>query len=464
MPCGFNSNTNLFWLGHSKDPRPHLSELLNKNYACYIGGCDFDRVMIEIARGTDCWPPKILENPPSHVLQQLAPLPDFPVGVDSGVAVLGDLRRRLNEAASVWQDETPEEGRTEEAFLAGEDIDADIDRSSLSGEARSVLAWRFVEQGVALSKEANVLTGSEQRAEFAKAYEKYAEALEIKPDLHEALNNWGAALSEEAQVLTGSEQRAKFAKAYEKFAAALEIKPDMHEALYNWGNALSEEAKVLTGSEQRAKFAKAYEKFAAALELKPDMYEALYNWGNALSEEAKVLTGSQQRAKFAKAYEKYAAALEVKPVMHEALYNWGSALSEEAAVLTGSDQRAKYTQAYEKFAAALEVKPDMQEALNNWSSALLYQCAGLDGAARQEVLKSAEEKLLRAKELSGQPDYNLACLFAVTDQVDAALEELEACEKAGTLPERGKAHLEEDTDMDALRDHPRFKALLERAA
>ena len=288
MPCGFNSNSNLFWLGHSKDPRPHLSELLNKNYACYIGGCDFDRVMIEIARGTDCWPPKILENPPSHVLQQLAPLPDFPVGVDSGVAVLGDLRRRLNEAASVWQDETPEEGRTEEAFLAGEDIDADIDRSSLSGEARSVLAWRFVEQGVALSKEANVLTGSEQRAEFAKACEKYAAALEIKPDKHETLDNCGGAL--------------------------------------------------------------------------------------------------------------------------------------------------------------------------------LYQCAELDGAARQEGLKSAEEKLLRAKELSGRPSYNLACLFAVSDQVDTALDELEACEKAATLPRRGKAHLEEDTDMDALRDHPRFKALLERAA
>ena len=253
MPCGFNSNTNLFWLGHSKDPRPHLSELLNKNYACYIGGCDFDRVMIEIARGTDCWPPKILENSPSHVLQQLVPLPDFPVGVDSGVAVLGDLRRRLKEAASVWQDETPAEGRTEEAFLAGEDIDADIDPSSLSAEARSVLAWRFVEQGNAHFAEAEVLIGSERLAKLAEASDKYGTALKIKPDMHEALNNWGGVL--------------------------------------------------------------------------------------------------------------------------------------------------------------------------------LDQCAELDGAARQEGLKSAEEKLLRAKELSGRPSYNLACLFAVSDQVDTALDELEACEK-----------------------------------
>ena len=125
---------------------------------------------------------------------------------------------------------------------------------------------------------------------------------------------------------------------------------------------------------------------------------------------------------------------------------------------------AKYAQACEKYAAALEIKPDKHETLDNCGGALLYQCAELDGAARQEGLKSAEEKLLRAKELSGRPSYNLACLFAVSDQVDTALDELEACEKAATLPRRGKAHLEEDTDMDALRDHPRFKALLERAA
>jgi hypothetical protein len=50
-------------------------------------------------------------------------------------------------------------------------------------------------------------------------------------------------LGDEAKTLEGDARTQKFAEAYEKYAAALEIKPDMHEALNNWGNRLASEAE-----------------------------------------------------------------------------------------------------------------------------------------------------------------------------------------------------------------------------
>ena len=46
-------------------------------------------------------------------------------------------------------------------------------------------------------------------------------------------------------------------------------------------------------------------------------------------------------------------------------------------------------------------------------------------------------------------------------QQERALELLEKCRKAGTLPSR--AHLEKDKDMDSLRDLDAFKEFLEQA-
>ena len=50
----------------------------------------------------------------------------------------------------------------------------------------------------------------------------------IKPDFHEAFNNWGFALYELGQ----------YAEAGEKYAQAVAIKPDFPDALYNWGGTL----------------------------------------------------------------------------------------------------------------------------------------------------------------------------------------------------------------------------------
>ena len=81
----------------------------------------------------------------------------------------------------------------------------------------------------------------------------------------------------------------------------------------------------------------------------------------------------------------------------------------------------------------------------------------------QDALLAAADKYLdelpaedRAKNL-----YDRACIAALRGQHERALELLEECRKAGTLPSR--EHLEQDKDMDSLRDLDAFKEFLEQA-
>ena len=57
------------------------------------------------------------------------------------------------------------------------------------------------------------------------AGEKYEAALKIKPDMHEALNNWGSALISQGATKSGPEAERLFDQALEKALAAEELSP-----------------------------------------------------------------------------------------------------------------------------------------------------------------------------------------------------------------------------------------------
>lgn len=76
----------------------------------------------------------------------------------------------------------------------------------------------------------------------------YGQALQIKPDMYAAANNWGGALNKEAQELAKQDlgaARALWQQAGEKCAQALKIKTDNHDAASNWGAVLCSEAHAL---------------------------------------------------------------------------------------------------------------------------------------------------------------------------------------------------------------------------
>jgi len=94
---------------------------------------------------------------------------------------------------------------------------------------------------------------------------------------HEAWYNWGTALTEQAKTKDGADADSLFQQAREKYARAVQIKPDFHEGWNNWGTALLEQAKTKQGPEAGSLFHEAGEKFGTALRIKPDFANGYFN-------------------------------------------------------------------------------------------------------------------------------------------------------------------------------------------
>ncbi len=305
-----------------------------------------------------------------------------------------------------------------------------------------------------------------------QAIERYQAAVVAKPDLHEALDNWGFELSALARLSAGDpgEEKRLREAAIERYQAAVEAKPDKHDALYKWGNELGELARLSAGDageEKRLREA-AIERYKAAVEAKPDKHDALNNWGNELGALARLRAsdpGEEKRLREA-AIERYQAAVVAKPDMHGALYNWGIQLGELARLSAddpGEEKRFR-GEAIERYQAAVEAKPDLHEALYNWGSQLgaLARLSASQPDQRSEALRQASDLLERVAALRGVPVtrwYNFACTLALQGERGPALESLEECLREGTIE---AAHVREDGDWLEFRDDPAWQALLDR--
>ena len=99
--------------------------------------------------------------------------------------------------------------------------------------------------------------------EYKQAIASYDQALEIKPDKHEAWYNRGNALG----------NLGRFEQAIASWDRALEIKPDYHEAWNNRGIALG----------NLGRYEEAIASYDQALEIKPDYHQAWDNRGYVLT-------------------------------------------------------------------------------------------------------------------------------------------------------------------------------------
>lgn len=103
----------------------------------------------------------------------------------------------------------------------------------------------------------NAEPGAGYWGEIAKRY--YARALQIKPSKPGAARNWARILSDQARVAAsgGTEEslvraRDLWQQAGERYEQALQIKPDMHQAASEWSHALQSEADAIAASDPDA--------------------------------------------------------------------------------------------------------------------------------------------------------------------------------------------------------------------
>ena len=108
--------------------------------------------------------------------------------------------------------------------------------------------------------------------EHKKASKEYKTALELNPDYHEALYNWGTGLGILAKAKKGKEAEELYKEAFDKFKKAIDIKPDFHKALYNWGTYLGNLAQTKEGKEAEELYKEAFDKFEKAIEYGASSY------------------------------------------------------------------------------------------------------------------------------------------------------------------------------------------------
>lgn len=301
----------LIWVCHDdKDPCPQVMQKLIRR----IGDCHVvrnmpaDRFFTELANALDLPQPPFLTQPFQHMLTALDQVRPFSDVTETELDLLEYARDLLISAEKGHAERAPDEGEIAGLMAKGEFEEVWDRYRSEAGERneneRDLIAWAAIMVGVAFYDQATLKQGDEADALFGQAAEKYAAALAIKPDKHEALYNWGKALTDQAKKKRGDEADVLFGQAAEKYAEALAIEPDKPEALNNWGATLADRARLKQGEEADTLLRQAAEKYEAALAIQPDYRESLNNLGGVLinlahsakdGEREKILNEAEQK-------------------------------------------------------------------------------------------------------------------------------------------------------------------------
>jgi predicted O-linked N-acetylglucosamine transferase (SPINDLY family) len=175
----------------------------------------------------------------------------------------------------------------------------------------------------------------QQQGDAAEALAAFDRALQLKPDLVQAVHRQGMVLH----------SLGRLDEALSAFDRALRLRPGGPAIHSSRGLALQEQGRL---SEALA----AYDR---ALELKPDAIGALVNRGNLLREQGRL----------SEALAAYDRALELKPDAIIALVNRGNLLKDQAC----------FPQALAAYKNALSVKPDAAIAYSNYLFCLNYDPA-----------------------------------------------------------------------------------------
>jgi adenylate cyclase len=215
----------------------------------------------------------------------------------------------------------------------------------------------------------------------------------------------------------------------DRSSRALELAPDLAEAHASRGLAFY----VMRD------YGNADTAFARAVELDPNLYEAHYYWGRAC-----VSQGKQEEAA-----GHFYNTMAVSPQDEQAP---GLLIQILADLGRTEEMKQVARRTVDNALRKLEREPDNIRA-----------CLGCAfGYFRLGDLAGVERQMKLARTLDHEDstvNYNMACLFALIGDQDSAgdcLEHSLLAEHAGL-----KSWVENDSDLDSLRDHPKFIALVE---
>jgi serine/threonine protein kinase/Flp pilus assembly protein TadD len=266
-----------------------------------------------------------------------------------------------------------------------------------------------------------------KRKSLEYAREMYLQALKIDPSYARAYAGLSDCCCFLYMYWDASQTNLEQADSASK--KALELGPDLAEAHVARGLAVS----------RSKQYDEARREFETALKLDPKLFEACYFY-------ARVCFAQGDLKETARLYEQAASIRSEDyqvPLLLGGVYRGlGRKADAEAVQQCGVRLAEKH----------LQLNPDDPRALYLGAGALLEmgdRTRSLDWAHRALAMDPEEPLTL----------YNVACNCSLAGQTEEAIDCLERAVQFGY---RHKQWLEHDSDLDSLRPHPRFQALLQR--
>jgi len=207
---------------------------------------------------------------------------------------------------------------------------------------------------------------------------------------------------------------------------ALQLAPEQAEAHASRSYALT----------MNSKYAEADAEYELAINLDPQLYEAYYYAGRAYFAQGK----------FLQAAETFTKAGEIRPDDVVA-----ASLRSTSLKASGSDEeeiRQACEHSVEVAERYLALNPDDALALSRAANDLIYLGRIEEGIQHAERAYAINPHVCR---------YNVACTFVLAGKTERALDLLE---EHASLDAIHADWLEQDSDWESVKDHPRFKAII----
>ncbi len=260
--------------------------------------------------------------------------------------------------------------------------------------------------------------------EFAR--EMFRRAIQSDPDY--ALAYAGVANASALIHMYYPTSEGNLEQADEASRKALQLDPGLADAHAARGFALS----------MLKRFDEAEEEFKTAIDLDPKLFEARYFYARTRFQQGELADAARLFEEASQLREDYQSTFFAAQ-SHEAMGN-----THEAEKL--------YRRALQVAERHMELNPDDPRAATMRAVSLCRL-----GEA-EEGLHWAEQALAIDPEDAGVR-YNVACLYALEGETEKAIDCLEDAVRVGF---GNPDWIEQDPDLDGLREHPRFRALLER--
>ena len=263
-----------------------------------------------------------------------------------------------------------------------------------------------------------------RKASLEFALEMFRKAIEVDPEYAEA--RVGAAYTAALLRMYYSTLEGALEEADVESRRALELEPDSSDAHAARGFVL-----FLQGEMEAAE-----ESFSRAMQLDPLQFESRYLLGRIRFQQGRHLEAANLFDEAGSAREDYQAAF------------FGAQARE--ALGSAADAKEHYRMALDVAERHMDLNPDDPRAAT-------MRAVSLCRLGRLEEGKEWAERALEIDPADAGVRYNVACLFALEQETERAIDCLEEAIAAGF---GNRAWIRQDPDLASLKDNPRFEELV----